>query len=153
MAQKLHHCHDVGAFTPCGTLSQLRYQPMMTSSNGNIFRVTGPLWGEFTGHRWIPLTSQWRGALMFSLIWPWTNGRINNRDAGDLRHHCVHDDVTVILASPEKQIWSLKYVNKLWPRQNGRHFADGVFECIFFSQNVLIFINISSNFFAVGPFC
>ena len=24
---------------------------MMTSSNGNIFRVTGPLCGEFTGHR------------------------------------------------------------------------------------------------------
>ena len=29
---------------------------MMTSSNGNIFRVTGPLCGKFTGHRWIPLT-------------------------------------------------------------------------------------------------
>ena len=29
---------------------------MMTSSNGNIPRVTGPLWGEFTDHRWIPLT-------------------------------------------------------------------------------------------------
>ena len=28
---------------------------IMTSPNGNIFRVTGPLWGEFTGHRWIPL--------------------------------------------------------------------------------------------------
>ena len=28
----------------------------MTSSNGNIFRVTGPLCGEFTGHRWIILT-------------------------------------------------------------------------------------------------
>ena len=27
----------------------------MTSSNGNIFRVTGPLWGEYTGERWIPL--------------------------------------------------------------------------------------------------
>ena len=27
---------------------------MMTSSNGNIFRVTGPLCGEFTGRRWIP---------------------------------------------------------------------------------------------------
>ena len=24
---------------------------MMTSSNGNIFRVSGPLCGEFTGHR------------------------------------------------------------------------------------------------------
>ena len=29
---------------------------MTTSSNGNTFRVTGPLCGEFTGHRWIPLT-------------------------------------------------------------------------------------------------
>ena len=29
---------------------------MMTSSNDTIFRVTGPLWGESTGHRWIPLT-------------------------------------------------------------------------------------------------
>ena len=27
---------------------------MMTSSNGNIFRVTGHLCGEFTGPRWIP---------------------------------------------------------------------------------------------------
>ena len=29
---------------------------IMTSSNENIFRVTGPLLGEYTGHRWIPLT-------------------------------------------------------------------------------------------------
>ena len=29
---------------------------IMTSSNGNIFRVTGHLCGEFTGHRWIPRT-------------------------------------------------------------------------------------------------
>ena len=29
---------------------------MMTSSNGSFFRVTGTLWGEFTGHRWIPRT-------------------------------------------------------------------------------------------------
>ena len=28
----------------------------MTSSNGNIFRVTGLLCEEFTGHRWIPRT-------------------------------------------------------------------------------------------------
>ena len=33
-----------------------RYFRMMTTSNGNIFRVTGPLCGEFTGHRWIPRT-------------------------------------------------------------------------------------------------
>ena len=29
---------------------------MMTLSNGNIFRVTGHLCGEFTGPRWIPRT-------------------------------------------------------------------------------------------------
>ena len=29
---------------------------MMTSSNGSIFRVTGHLCREFTGHRWIPHT-------------------------------------------------------------------------------------------------
>ena len=29
---------------------------MMTSSNGNIFRITGHLCGEFTGPRWIPRT-------------------------------------------------------------------------------------------------
>ena len=28
---------------------------MMTSSNGSIFRFTGPSCEEFTGHRWIPL--------------------------------------------------------------------------------------------------
>ena len=33
-----------------------RHATMMTSSNGNIFRVTGHLCGEFTGHRWIPRT-------------------------------------------------------------------------------------------------
>ena len=29
---------------------------MMTSSNENIFRVTGPSWRESTGYRWIPFT-------------------------------------------------------------------------------------------------
>ena len=52
-----------------------KYANMMTSSNGNIFSVTGPLCGEFIGHLWIPpYKGQWRGALMFSLICAWTNG-------------------------------------------------------------------------------
>ena len=36
-------------------LDELIYRHM-TSPNGNIFRVTGPLCGEFTGPRWIPHT-------------------------------------------------------------------------------------------------
>ena len=39
---------------------------------------------------------QWRGALMFSLICAWINGWVNNREAGDLRRHRGHYDVTVM---------------------------------------------------------
>ena len=42
-------------------------ESMMTSSNGNIFRVTGPLCGQFTGHRWISLTKTCDAALEFFL--------------------------------------------------------------------------------------
>ena len=64
---------------------------MMTSSYGNSFLVTGPLWGESAGY-WS------RGAFMFSVICAWTNGWANNHDAGDSRPHCVHYDVTVMIA-------------------------------------------------------
>ena len=64
---------------------------MMTSSNGNIFRVTGLLCGEFTGHRWH--RGQLRGALMFCLVCAWINDWVNNREAGDLRRHRAHYDV------------------------------------------------------------
>ena len=41
----------------------------MTSSNGNIFRVTGSLWGESNGHRWIPLTKA-SDAELWCFLWP-----------------------------------------------------------------------------------
>ena len=41
---------------------------MMTSSNGNIFGVTGTLWGESTGHRWIPLTKA-SDAELWCFLW------------------------------------------------------------------------------------
>ena len=73
---------------------------MMTSSNGNIFRVTGPLCGEFTGDRWIPLTKASDAELWcFTLICDWTHGWVNNWGAGDLRRHCAHYDVTVMVCS------------------------------------------------------
>ena len=63
---------------------------MMTSSNGKksasraLSAGNSPVTGEF------PTQSQWRVALMFSLICAWTNGCANNRDAGYLIHHCAH---------------------------------------------------------------
>ena len=56
---------------------------MMTSSNGNIFRVTGPLCGEFTGDRWIPRTKA-SDAELWCLF--------------DLRHNKV-------LSKPSKRRW------------------------------------------------
>ena len=49
---------DVAQTDPC----------MMMSSNGSIFRVTGLLWGEFTGHRWIPLTKA-SDAELWCFLW------------------------------------------------------------------------------------
>ena len=47
---------------------------MMTSSNGNIFRVAECLCGEFTGHHWIPLTKGSDAELWCSL-WSATGQR------------------------------------------------------------------------------
>ena len=41
---------------------------MMTSSNGSIFRVAGPLCGEFPDHRWIPLTKA-SDAELWCFLW------------------------------------------------------------------------------------
>ena len=43
-----------------------------------------------------PNKGQWRGAFVFSEICTWINGWVNNREAGDLRRHDAHYDVTVI---------------------------------------------------------
>ena len=52
-------------------------------------------------HRWpvdSPHKGQWRGALMFSLICAWTNGRASNRVASDLTRHRSDYDVTVMVS-------------------------------------------------------
>ena len=77
------------------------------------------LWGEFLYRIWFhdyvikwkqfpyywlfvrgihrsPNKGQWHGTLMFSLICAWKKSWVNDRDAGDLRHHRSHYDVTVI---------------------------------------------------------
>ena len=78
------------------SLAQRQYY-MMTSSNGNIFRVTGHLWVIHRSPVNSPHKGQWRGALIFSLICVWINGWVNNREAGDLRRYPAHYDVTVMI--------------------------------------------------------
>ena len=42
-------------------------------------------------------------------------------------------------------------LNTFGPRQNGRHFADDIFKCIFVNENVWIPIKISLKFVPKGP--
>ena len=42
-------------------------------------------------------------------------------------------------------------INALWPRQNGRHFADDIFKCIFVNEKFCILTTISVNFGPKGP--
>ena len=57
-------------------------------------------WPFVQGIHWSPVNSphkgQWCGTLMFSLICTRKNGWVNNDEAGDLRCHHVHYDVTVM---------------------------------------------------------
>ena len=49
---------------------------------------------------------QWCGALMSSLISVWTNGWANTWDAGDLRRHRAHYNVTVMHGDTRGIIWN-----------------------------------------------
>ena len=69
---------------------------MMTISDGNISRVTGLCAGIHRSPANSPQKCLYRGALMLSLICAWINGWANTRDAGDLRRHRAHHDVTVL---------------------------------------------------------
>ena len=69
---------------------------MMTSSNGNIFRVTGHLCGEFTGPGEFP--AQRPVTRSFDVFFDLRlNKRLRkNREAGDLRRYRAHYDIIVM---------------------------------------------------------
>ena len=54
---------------------------MMTSSNGTVFRVTGPLCGEFPGQRWIPRTKA-SDAELWCFLWSALNKRVSKQSSG-----------------------------------------------------------------------
>ena len=47
--------------------------------------------------------------------------------------------------------WKVLHFNSLKPRQNGSHFADDIFKCIFLNENDWIPIEISLKFVPKGP--
>ena len=57
-----------------------------------------------------PHKGQWRGALMFSLIYACSNGWANKRDGCDLRRYRTHYDVIVMWYSEN---WKQRGINEL----------------------------------------
>ena len=51
-----------------------------------------------------PHKGKWRGALMFFLICAWINVWVNNDEAGDLRRHRAHYDVTLMELQSEGRV-------------------------------------------------
>ena len=65
-----------------------------------------------------PHKGKWRGAFIFSLICAWTNGWVNNQDAGDLRHR-THFNATV--AYSRQEIFVPNLLNK---STSSKHFTE-----------------------------
>ena len=79
---------------------------MITSSNGNGLRVTGPYWPLLVDS---PHKGPVTRAFMFSLMFVQTNVQTNRRDAGDLRRHRAHYGVTVM----SLKFWGHGFESKL----------------------------------------
>ena len=70
---------------------------MMTSSNGNISRVTGLLCGEFTGDRWIPRTKA-SDTEFWCFLWSVPEPTVEQTlKTDELRRHRAHHDAIVML--------------------------------------------------------
>ena len=83
------------------------------------------VWGIHQSPVNSPHKSQWRGALMFSLICTSINGSVNNHEASDLRHHHCNADgkkspsrwwhcYLMFYSISWMGIWRRSYVPLLW---------------------------------------
>ena len=104
---------------------------MMTSSNGNIFRVTGPWCGEFIGDRWIHLTK-----------------------ASDAEFWCVfYLSLNTRLSKQSRRWWFQTPSSSLWRRCDDieaettlQTFPRRYFKCTYLNENVWISLKISLAF-------
>ena len=108
------------AMLPDGSLYRiLAIVFMVTSSNGNIFRVTGPLCGEFTGHQWIPRTKA-SAAELWCLLWSAPHKKLSEQSWGwwsetpsrPLSRHCnvfIHRNLVISLLCSSKCLMRISH--------------------------------------------
>ena len=76
--------------------------------------LTTLTWWRHQMETFSALLAIWRGALMSSLICTRTNGWVNNGEAGDLRRHRAHYDVTVTKKLNLLDALFLSQLNSRW---------------------------------------
>ena len=89
MDMQYHHSFNTDDFI-CSSVSWWRHQLQTFSA---LFVLVQSIHRSPVNS---PHKGQWPGAFMFSLIYTWTSGWVNNQDAGDLRRHRAHCDVTIM---------------------------------------------------------
>ena len=97
-----------------------------------------PLCGEFTGDRWIPrgkcfhlMTSSWnKHKRSISIDSWWPSPQVRKGHWRGKRYHVMTSSCIIA-------------VNSSPPTQNGRHFTDDIFRCIFGNEKFCILIKIS----------
>ena len=112
---------------------------VMTSSNGNIFRVTDPQCGKWPGNS--PHKGQWRGALIFSMICA-LNKRLSKQSRGWW------------FETPSRSLWRHCDVNSVitWHRCLG--FRGGMYDAMAFTLRCNNFtIDFSSCWSLFGSPC
>ena len=113
-----------------------------------IWKLLG-YWGSTWHIQWIQCL------LHFCIaIYPWGN-KIHDSEAYDvfknLLAFCFLLAVLDIMGERKDVCFCQQVLNTLRLRENGRHFADDIFKCIFFNENVWIPIKISLKFVPKGP--
>ena len=81
---------DCGSFTVC-----TRILALVVHDDIIKWKHFLHYWSFVQGIHWSPVNSPHKGQWCGALICTWINGWINNGEAGDLRHHRTHYDVTI----------------------------------------------------------
>ena len=120
--QKQNICSDTSLFQFCVTVALAfacyTFGHKSQSNHNDVIKWKYlRYWPFVRGIHRSPLNSphkgQWRGALMFSLICAWINDWVNSCEAGDLRRHCAHYDVTVMATNwMIPQLWPVLYIKR-----------------------------------------
>ena len=122
---KLHFIHLQHIFNSVN--ADVMVPNMITSSNGSIFLVTGPLCGEGTGDRWIPLTVTWSFDVLFDLCQNKQSSKQPKHRwlemlSSSSWHHCNETQKPFCISDRYKLIQALSILYICFKtRQNGRY--------------------------------